>query len=120
VGAGAALRDGIRKSPDNASLHYALGLTLIRQRQLLAALAELKLAAALAPDDAHMGYVYGVALHDTGNAREGVKQLQAVLKAHPDDVEVLQALLAYSRETGDVAAMSTYGTRLQEIDAKGP
>jgi tetratricopeptide (TPR) repeat protein len=120
VGAGAALRDGIRKSPDNASLHYALGLTLIRQRQLLAALAELKLAAALAPDDAHMGYVYGVALHDTGNAREGVKQLQAVLKAHPDDVEVLQALLAYSRETGDVAAMSTYGTRLQEINAKGP
>ena len=40
--AGAALREGIRKSPDNASLHYALGLTLIRQRQLAGALAELE------------------------------------------------------------------------------
>jgi predicted Zn-dependent protease len=92
--AGAALRDGLRHSPDNASLHYALGLTLIRQRQIPGALDEFKAAARLAPGDAHMGYVYGVALHDTGNPRAGVAQLMDVLKGHPDNVEVLQALAA--------------------------
>ena len=96
------------------------GLTLIRQRQLPGALAELKTAARLAPDDAHIGYVYGVALHDTGNAAAGVKQLEAVLKLHPDDLQVLQALASYARETGDVQGSMAYSARLQELNAKGP
>jgi predicted Zn-dependent protease len=84
------------------------------------ALAELKVAARLAPEDAHMGYVYGVALHDTGNARAGVAQLLAVLKDHPVDIEVLQALAAYAREAGDAQAMQRYMARIQEISAAGP
>ncbi len=120
TGAGAALREGIRKSPDNPSLHYALGLTLIRQRQLPAALAEFKTAARLAPDDAHMGYVYGVALHDTGKPEEGIRQLEAVLKRHPDDLQVLQALASYAKEVGDMQGSTAYSARLQELSAKGP
>ena len=120
AGAGAALREGIRKSPDNASLHFSLGLTLIRQRQLPAALAELKTAVHLAPDDAHLGYVYGVALHDTGKPLDGIRQLEAVLKQHPDDLQVLQALSSYAKEAGDVQASMAYSARLQELSAQGP
>ena len=120
TGAGAALRDGIRHSPENASLHYALGLTLIRQRQLPGAMAELKAAARLAPDDAHIGYVYGVALHDTGKPKEGIRQLEAVLKQHPDDLQVLQALSSYYREAGDVQRASAASAKLQELNAAGP
>jgi predicted CXXCH cytochrome family protein len=119
VAAGAVLRDGIRKSPDNPNLHYALGLTLIRQRQIPAALAELKTAARLAPADARIGYVYGVALHDTGKPAEGIKELERVLKEHPDDVQVLQALVSYAREGGDMAAAATYGATLQQLNAAG-
>ncbi len=70
--AGAALRDGIRHSPDNASLHYALGLTLIRQRQLPGALAELKTAARLAPERrAHRLRLWsGAARHREAAGRE--------------------------------------------------
>jgi predicted Zn-dependent protease len=120
AGAAAALRDGLRHSPDNASLHYALGLALIRQRQMPGALDEFKAAARLAPNDARMGYVYGVALHDTGNPKAGVAQLMAVLKRHPDNVDVLQALAGYAREASDAQAMQLYMTRLQEISAAGP
>ena len=120
TGAGAALRDGLRKAPDNPNLHYSLGLTLIRQRQFPAALAELKTAAGLAPTDARLGYVYGVALHDTGKPAEGVKELQRVLKEHPDDLQVLQALASYSREAGDVRAAMAYVTRLQELSGQRP
>ena len=119
-GAAAALRNGLRYSPDNASLHYALGLTLIRQRQLPGALDQFKAAARLAPNNAHLGYVYGIALHDTGNPKAGVAQLLSVLKNHPDNVEVLQALAGYAREAGDAQAMQRYMTRLQEINSAGP
>jgi tetratricopeptide (TPR) repeat protein len=118
--AAAALRDGIRKSPDNASLHYALGLTLIRQRQMPGALAELKVAARLAPDDAHMGYVYGVALHDTGNAADGIRQLELVLKRNPDDLSVLQALATYSQEAGRIGDANIYNLRLHDLGSRGP
>ena len=67
-----------------------------------------------------MGYVYGVALHDTGNPKAGVAQLEAVLKSHPDDLEVLQALAAYAREASDAKALQLYMTRLQEINSAGP
>ena len=120
TGAGAALRDGIRHSPDNASLHYSLGLALIRQRQVPGAMSELKVAARLAPDDAHIGYVYGVALHDTGKPQDGIRQLASVLKQHPDDPQVLQALVAYAREAGDAQGSTAYSARLQELNAKGP
>ncbi len=120
AGAGAALREGIRKSPDNASLHYALGLTLIRQRQLPAALAEFKMAATLAPNDAHVGYVYGVALHDTGKPADGMRQLERVLQQHPDDPQVLQALTSYYREAGDMQRAMAASARLQELNAAGP
>jgi predicted Zn-dependent protease len=61
-----------------------------------------------------------VALHDTGKPQAGVRQLEAVLKRHPDDPQVLQALVSYSREAGDIQGSMAYSARLQEISAKGP
>jgi predicted Zn-dependent protease len=74
----------------------------------------------MAPDDAHMGYVYGVALHDTGKPQDGIRQLEAVLKRHPNDLQVLQALSSYAREAGDVQGSMAYSARLQGLSAKGP
>ena len=61
-----------------------------------------------------------MALHDTGKPAEGVKELQRVLKEHPDDLQVLQALASYSREAGDVRAAMAYVTRLQELSGNRP
>ena len=57
----ALLRDGIAKSPSDATLHHALGLSLVRQGRRDEALRELKLATELAPDNSRFSYVYGVA-----------------------------------------------------------
>lgn len=116
-GAESALRKGLTYAPDNASLHYALGLTLIRQRKVQAAVAELAAATRLAPEDARYGYVYGVALHDTGKPVEGMKQLEVVLAHHPEDRDVLQALVAYYRQAGDAQRALAYSTRLQALTA---
>jgi Flp pilus assembly protein TadD len=57
----AILRQGLEGSPSDATLHHALGLSLVRQKKGEEALQELKRATELAPDNARFAYVYGVA-----------------------------------------------------------
>ena len=56
------LRQALARNPDAALAHYSLGLALIRQQRLDAALDELRRAADLEPESARYGYVYAVAL----------------------------------------------------------
>jgi predicted CXXCH cytochrome family protein len=57
----ALLRQGLERSPEDATLHHALGLSLVRQKKNAEALRELKRATELAPANARFAYVYGVA-----------------------------------------------------------
>ena len=67
----ALLREGLAKSPSDATLHHALGLSLVRQGKRDEALRELKRATELAPDNSRFSYVYGVARSELkpGNAK---------------------------------------------------
>ena len=113
--ADSTLRDGLRVSPDDATLHHALGLSLVRQRRLPAALDELGRAARLAPDNTRMTYVYAVALHSSGRTREGIAVLQRALQRAPNDRDVLTALTSFNAEAGNTEAARAYGARLQQL-----
>jgi tetratricopeptide (TPR) repeat protein len=68
----AVLREGIARSPEDAMLHHALGLSLVRQKKSTEALVELKRATELAPGNARFAYVYGVAKTElSGSAAAG-------------------------------------------------
>jgi tetratricopeptide (TPR) repeat protein len=110
------LRDLIRRAPQSAPAHHALGLALVRQRRTLEALEELALAAKLAPDDARFAYVYGVALYDTGKRAEALKALRAALARHPYDREILYALATYERAGGDTARARAHVRTLREVE----
>ena len=55
------LRAGLERAPRDATLHHALGLSLVRQARGKEALRELKLATQLAPGNERFAYVYNVA-----------------------------------------------------------
>jgi len=95
------LRDGLRHSPDDPTLHHALGLVLVRQERAQDGLAELARAAELAPEDPRFGYVLAVALHDTGRPEEARDALRRVLAQHPGDRDARFALANYLFESGD-------------------
>jgi predicted CXXCH cytochrome family protein len=97
------LRAGLERVPQNAALHHALGLALVRLQRMDEALAELKRAATLDPGDARFAYVYAVALHSTGDAPEAIATLERALADHPDDPDIRQALAAFRAERGDAA-----------------
>jgi tetratricopeptide (TPR) repeat protein len=52
------LRQALARAPGDATIHYALGLLLVRRRRLGEATAELARAATLAPREARFAYAY--------------------------------------------------------------
>lgn len=67
-----------------------------------------------------MSYVYAVALHDTGKPAEAIALLERTLAKHPQDRSVLEALVAYYRQSNDLAKATAASAALQELTAKGP
>jgi predicted CXXCH cytochrome family protein len=113
----ATLRAGLRAAPKAATLHHALGLSLVRQRRQAEALAALGQAARLAPDDVRFGYVYAVALHDTGKPKEALRELERVVVRQPWDRDARLALAAFRHEAGDAAGAEKL---LRELGAINP
>lgn len=79
------LLEGLARQPEAAALHHSLGLLKVRERNLPAALASLKKAMELAPEDTRFRYVYAVALDSAGRAREARKVVEAGLRQAPGD-----------------------------------
>jgi predicted Zn-dependent protease len=83
--------------PGDASLHYALGLALVRLKRMPEALHELARAVALAPDNARFAYVYAVGLHSVGRRSDALQELDRALARHPDDRELRDARAQLAR-----------------------
>jgi tetratricopeptide (TPR) repeat protein len=111
----AILRRALEHNPDAALAHHSLGLSLIRQRQLAAALDELRRATELEPESARFGYVYAVALEQTGSRPEALRALDAVLARHPYDIDSLSAAAIWTGQRGDVQAALGYLQTLQAL-----
>jgi predicted CXXCH cytochrome family protein len=100
------LRDGLAVVPASGrpSLQHALGLQLVRAKRYSDAMAWLRQAAEGDVANARYAFVYGVALHDTGQAAEGRRVLEQAARRHPGNADLLGALVSFSQEAGDVAA----------------
>jgi Tfp pilus assembly protein PilF len=109
------LREAIKAAPGNGDVHHALGLSLVRQQRLEEAVAELELAARLSPEEARYVYVYAVALNSTGKPGQAILVLQGAHTRFPGNTDILSALVAFHRETGNTAAASTYADKLDAL-----
>ena len=114
------LQAAILTSPREASLHYALGLELVREKQLDGALDELRQAAELGPDQARYGYVYAVALNSAGRPGDAIAALKQNLQRHPNDRDTIQALISFSRDAGDLQSALDYAKLLTQIVPNSP
>ena len=106
------LTGGIQTIPEAAVLHYALGMSLVRQRDLGTALASLAQAAQLDPDNARYAYAYAVALDAAGQSDKAMAVLADAHERHPYDREILYALVVYHRERGELQQARHYAARL--------
>jgi len=109
------LRAAIGGSRPDAALHYALGLTLTREKRPDDALAEFHTATELEPDRSRYAYVYAVALHSLGRVDESIKALKDNLGRHANDRDTLVALVTFNRDAGEIGAALDYAERLSRI-----
>jgi tetratricopeptide (TPR) repeat protein len=116
----AVLRAGLARNPDAGQLYHALGLSLVRQQRHEEGLAALARAAGLAPEDARMGFVYAVALHDLDQAEKARRVLEGVLARHPWDRESLLTLVSYRAQAGDQAGAAELIQRLTAMNPDDP
>jgi predicted CXXCH cytochrome family protein len=114
------LRQAMAEGQQDAGLHHALGLTLVRLKRLDEAIGELRLAAELAPEQARYAYVHAVALNSAGRGREAIPVLQNSLAHHPDDRDTLLALISFSRDGGDLPAAIAYAQQLARVAPTDP
>ncbi len=82
------LKEGLEYFPENAPLHHAYGLLLVRLDRSDEALIELRRAATLAPDNARYGYVLAVALHSLKQSDAAVDLVRRLALQHPDDPNI--------------------------------
>lgn len=112
------LKQGLAAVPMAASLHHAQGLALVRDKQLDAAVEELARAAELDPDDARYTYVWAIALDATGNTAEAITLLEGAHQRHPNDPEILAALVNYARKVGKKDSAERYAARLDDLRSR--
>ena len=111
----AVLLTAVTVSPREAAAHHALGLVLTRQKKADAALAEFRRATELEPGGARYAYVYAVALNSGGHSDEAMTVLKEGLVRHPNDRDILLALVSFSRIAGDTLASLAYAEQLAAI-----
>jgi len=109
------LRRALRLAPDAANAHEALGLTLVRQKRLPEAMAELATAEQLGPDVPRFAYVYAVALHDTGEPQRALAVLRRAHDRAPADRTIVAALADYERAAGNETAAREWAAVLEQL-----
>ena len=106
------LRQALVASPQDAALHYATGLALVRLKKYDVALKELKHAMTLAPDQSQYAYTYAVGLKSTGHITDAIAVLKQSLARHPVDRKTLIGLVSFYHDLGDTASALDYAKRL--------
>jgi tetratricopeptide (TPR) repeat protein len=111
-----ALRDGgddaaaeplLRKActlyPESAEAHFALGMLLVRRKEVTAGVSELGRANALAPNNSHYAYAYGVGLLSTQQKERALATLGDARTRFPDNAPIQAALRALRIDDGGPA-----------------
>ena len=82
------LRDALARAPQHPDVHHALGLALVRQGRLDAAIPELQRAAELRPEMPRYAFIWAVALHESGDLAGAKRVLGEAAARHPGDPQI--------------------------------
>jgi predicted CXXCH cytochrome family protein len=109
------LRRAIKVIPENGDVYHALGLSLVRQKRTKEALEALEQAARLSPNNPRYVYVYAVALNSAGNSAKAILVLQGAHNRFPNNRDILNALAAFHRDSGNPEAARSYAEKLRRL-----
>ena len=110
------VRTALGHNPGSPELSHVLGLVLVRGRRYTDAVRFLGLAANARPENLRYGYVFAVALHETGDVEGSIEALERVHGHHPGSRDIIEALVIYNRQRGDEDASRRYAEKLEKLE----
>ena len=84
--------------PNNADLHYSMGLWFVRKKDIPSGMAELKKAASLNPSGASIIYGYAVSLYSTGKTDEAIAVLEKYISVNGNNPQILDGLISICQD----------------------
>ena len=87
----------------------------MRQKRTDEALEALEQAARLSPNNARYVYVYGVALNSAGDSAKALMVLQGAHQRFSNNTDILSALVAFHRDSGNTEAARLYADKLRSL-----
>jgi tetratricopeptide (TPR) repeat protein len=109
-------RKAMALGPDEARVHYNLGLSLARLNQYDEAIPEFRKALELDPKDANTHSNLGITLMKTGKSEEAILQLRQALELNPRDAKTYSNLGGLLIDAGQLdGAIEQFGKAL-EVD----
>ncbi|MFM8331528.1 MAG: multiheme c-type cytochrome [Candidatus Methylumidiphilus sp.] len=106
---------GLKLLPREGALHYAKGLSEIRQKQTAQGMKELKQATELSPDDRVFAYAYAVGLYSQGDKKAAFAFLQKRLEAHPSERNNLYLLVQLAGREDRTEMIAPYIPLLKQL-----
>ena len=110
----AILQKGLEKLPNIAILHHALGLWYVRNKENVKAISELKKSVELDKDNARFSYVYAVSVGEK-NPKEAIKILEEIYPKHTGDLQIVSALVYYTKAIGDMDKSKMYDEKFKKL-----
>ncbi len=108
----ALLEQGLDLDPEEAGLHHALGLLLVRSGDTGPGVNALIRASELEPGNERYAYVAGVGLNSTGQGDSARAWLDAAWRRFPGSYDIGWALATIARDAGDRDAAIEYADTL--------
>jgi len=96
-------------------LHYALGLSLVRQQDYDKALEYFKNANTLSPEDGQIAMVYAIALNTMEMSDEAIDLLNNYLQEYSENSQITTTLTTLYRDTGQIDKAIEMATRLVQL-----
>src|ERR1019366_9911012 len=97
------LQKAAQLDPEQADIHYTLGVIFWQQGEFERAAAELRAAIKARPDYAEAHYTLGTVLKQQGNLQESASALREAIRLQPDFAGAHTTLAGVLRQLGDTA-----------------
>jgi tetratricopeptide (TPR) repeat protein len=114
------LTRGLALLPNEAALHYALGLHLVRSGRTDAGVEEIKQAVRLGPDDPTFVYGYALGLYSRANKKPAFDFLARRLEEHPTERRALYLLAQLAIQDRRPALFEAHRSTLEQLGKNDP
>lgn len=111
----AILRNALSKVTDKTTIEHALGLLLVRQKNMPEATHYLRLAAESPSTTDHYVYVYAIALNSVGETKMALNVLEQAQLNYPNNIDILYALVSINRKLGKLEQAQFYENKIREL-----